>query len=260
MSQQIFSELVNKAKQLYQFSLEDLQRGHWSSYDRHLSDYNRLLQEAYQYNLCVELLPISPVPKWYKRSLPLPSTIEKAKLEEIVQKAQAIYEVLKNVLLAPAESDKDISWAMSRIQRICDKLHLIVKHLEREYHGRRMDPITNEYDLQWLLQGILSLDFDDVRAEEWTPSHSGGSARMDFLIPSYAIALETKMTRKGLDDKKIGEELIIDLARYQEHPNCRILNCFIYDPDNYLRNARGLERDIENMSTQKLIVKVFARP
>ena len=104
------------------------------------------------------------------------------------------------------------------------------------------------------------MDFDDVRSEEWTPSHAGGSARMDFLVHPYKIAVEIKMTRKSLGDREVGEELLIDVARYKEHPKCRFLYCFVYDPGRVIRNARGLESDIRSQSSEKLNVELSVRP
>ena len=53
--------------------------------------------------------------------------------------------------------------------------------------------------------------------------------RVDFLLKQGQIVLEIKKTRKGLDKKKLGEELIIDIARYKTHPDCKSLICFAYD-------------------------------
>jgi len=52
------------------------------------------------------------------------------------------------------------------------------------------------------------------------------------------------MTREGLNDKVVGEQLIIDIANYKKHPNCKQLFCFVYDPDGRIRNPRGLEIDL----------------
>ena len=42
---------------------------------------------------------------------------------------------------------------------------------------------------------------------------------MDFLLKDDEISIEVKMTRDGLKDKELGEQLIIDIAKYKEHPN-----------------------------------------
>jgi hypothetical protein len=55
--------------------------------------------------------------------------------------------------------------------------------------------------VQDLIRGLLRIFLNDIRPEEWTPSHAGKSARMDFLMPEVETVLETKMTRKGPGEK-----------------------------------------------------------
>ena len=82
---------------------------------------------------------------------------------------------------------------------------------------------------------------------------------MDFLLKDSEIAIEVKMTRKGLKDKELGEQLIIDIANYKQHPNCKKLYCFVYDPDCLIRNPRGMEKDLEALD-KDFPVKVYIRP
>lgn len=93
--------------------------------------------------------------------------------------------------------------------------------MRRRHSSRSTLEVTDEYDVQDLLNAILRLHFDDVRPEEWTPSYAGGNNRMDFLLKDDEISIEVKMTRDGLKDKELGEQLIIDIAKYKEHPNCK---------------------------------------
>ena len=67
------------------------------------------------------------------------------------------------------------------------------------------------------------------------------------------------MTRDGLKDKELGEQLIIDIAKYKEHPNCKSLYCFVFDPNGHIRNPCGLERDLTG-EHDSLAVKVYIRP
>ena len=117
-----------------------------------------------------------------------------------------------------------------------------------------------EYDVQDLLSALLVLYFDDIRSEEWTPSYAGKSARMDFLLKNEKIVVEVKMTRKGLADKEIGDQLIIDIERYKEHPDCDILICFVYDPEGRITNPQGLSRDLQSQSKDDLKVIVLINP
>lgn len=142
---------------------------------------------------------------------------------------------------------------------VFDNFHNCARQLKRRHSERATLEITDEYDVQDLLQALLRLHFTDVRAEEWTPSYAGGSNRMDFLVKEEEIVIEVKMTRAGLKDKELGEQLLIDIAKYKQHPNCKSLYCFVYDPDGHVRNPRGLEKDLETVE-KTINIKVFIRP
>jgi len=119
--------------------------------------------------------------------------------------------------------------------------------------------VEDEYDVQDLLHALLTLYFDDIRPEEWTPSYAGGSSRMDFLLKKEQIVLEVKKTRKGLGAKELGEQLLIDIQKYKEHPDCSTLFCFVYDPEGRIANPRGIENDL-NKTYNGLPVKVLITP
>lgn len=145
------------------------------------------------------------------------------------------------------------------LEIIFNRFYITAKQLQRRHDGRETLIIADEYDVQDLLNSLLLLHFEDVRPEEWTPSYAGGSKRMDFLLKDAEIAIEVKMTRKGLKDKELGEQLIIDIANYKQHKECKCLYCFVFDPDGYIRNPRGLEKDLQTLD-KELPVKVFIRP
>ena len=133
------------------------------------------------------------------------------------------------------------------VLRLCIRFHEVAKQLRIRHGNRTIFDIQDEYDVQDLMHALLRVFFEDVRHEEWTPSYAGGAARMDFLLPDEQTVLEVKKTRNGLGSKEIGEQLIIDIARYQQHPKCKQLICFVYDPDGRTSNARGLEKDLSKM-------------
>lgn len=119
--------------------------------------------------------------------------------------------------------------------------------------------IKNEYGVQHLFHALLQLYFNDIIAEAATPNYAGGSAKIDFLLRPEKIGVETKMSRSGLDAKKLGDELIEDIARYKAHPDCKILICFVYDPEGLIDNPIGIENDLNRLS-QEMDVYVFIRP
>ncbi len=150
--------------------------------------------------------------------------------------------------------------ALQGVLNICKRFNVIAKQLESRHDSRDTITISDEYDVQDLLHSLLRLHFDDVRREEPTPSFAGGSARIDVLIKSARIVIEAKMTRSNLKDKEIGNELLQDIARYKEHPDCSVLVCFVYDPLRLLKNPRGLEADLEKESSDRLAVKAIVTP
>lgn len=146
------------------------------------------------------------------------------------------------------------------INQICEKFHLVVKQLKQRYNDRLTFEVDDEYDVQNLLHSLLVIFFDDIRPEEWVPSYAGSSKRTDFLLKDENFVVEVKKTRKGLKAKELGEQLIIDIANYKGHPNCKILYCFVYDPDGYIANPRGIENDLNSDDkAMKVIVKIIPK-
>jgi len=150
--------------------------------------------------------------------------------------------------------------ASQLIERLFNRFQLVARELQNRWGSRSVFKIENEYDVQDLLRSLLKIFFDDIRPEEWTPSYAGSSSRMDFLLKDEGIVIETKKTRKNHGDKEIGEELIIDIAHYSQHADCKTLICFVYDPEGFIKNPRGLESDLSKSSNPNISVKVFIRP
>jgi hypothetical protein len=134
--------------------------------------------------------------------------------------------------------------AFKAVQSLCLRFHSVVRQLRSRHDGRPSFGVEDEYDVQDLLHALLRLHFDDIRPEEWTPSYAAKSSRMDFLLKKEKVVIEVKKTRKGLDAKRLGDELIIDMARYRNHSDCNTLICFVYDPENRISNPAGLESDL----------------
>ncbi|WP_291076068.1 hypothetical protein [Hyphomonas sp.] len=133
-----------------------------------------------------------------------------------------------------------------------DLLAILVRGLPRAMYplshrrkGAESLTFSNEYDVQDLLHAMLRPWVADVRAEEFTPSYAGASTRMDFLLPGHSTVIETKFVRNGAHAKRIGDELIIDIAHYAAHPDCKYLWCVVYDPDCLIKNVGGLMSDLE---------------
>jgi hypothetical protein len=137
-----------------------------------------------------------------------------------------------------------------RIIALCRRFPLLVQRLQQRQRGRLPFTVKDEYDVQDLLHGILKLHFDDVRPEEYTPSHAGAASRVDFLLPLERIVVEAKMTRPSLKHKEVVDELIIDATRYSKLGSVDTLICLIYDPGRYFVNPKAAETDVEAASTR----------
>ena len=132
------------------------------------------------------------------------------------------------------------------VVQLCRRFPLLVGQLSNRYSGRPTFDINDEYDVQDLLRGTLQLHFDDVRPEEWNPSYGGVQSRSDLLLKPERLVIETKMTRKGLGQRELVQQLIVDKAQYRGHPDCGTLVCFVYDPNHRLPNPTAIERDLSD--------------
>lgn len=146
--------------------------------------------------------------------------------------------------------------ALEVIERIARRFNLVAHQLKKRYGSRDILVISDEYDVQNLFEALLKLYFDDVRAEEWTPSYAGRSSRINFLLKPEEIVVEIKKTRNTLKAKELIDELIIDKERYRSHPNCKALIAFVFDPDKHIANPKGIEADLSEIEGN-MIVKVF---
>ena len=144
------------------------------------------------------------------------------------------------------------------LENLFNKFHKIARQLRTRYSDRPSLNISDEYDVQDLLHALLLLHFDDVRAEEWTPSYAGGCVRVDFLLKDIQTVIEVKKTRESMSAKDLGEQLIIDIEKYKTHPDCKKLYCFVYDPEGLLGNPTGIINDLE--SSHENFLKVFIKP
>ena len=145
------------------------------------------------------------------------------------------------------------------IELLCMYFHSVVRQLRVRHSDRSTLDVTDEYDVQDLLHALLRIHFRDIRPEEWTPSYAGNSSRMDFLLKPEKTVIEVKMTRKSMSDKDLVDQLIVDLTRYENHPDCEMLVCFVYDPDGRIGNPNAIISDLEG-NKRGLPLRVFIYP
>lgn len=162
----------------------------------------------------------------------------------LMEQRQALAIARQAIEFANEEAD------VALVERIGRGLPRMVVSLgERD---RKRDPfeVADEYDIQDLLAAVLRDLFEDVRPEDPSPKRAGASTRIDFVLKREQIVVEAKMTRQGLSEREVADELIEDTERYRAHPDCRTLVAIVYDRDRRISNARGLEDDLRKDSPE----------
>lgn len=154
--------------------------------------------------------------------------------------------------------------ALEKIELICNRFHTICKSLRtrRREKDSSKDPILveDEYDAQYIFEALLHIFFDDVCPEAWTPKYAGKSSRIDFELSDEEITIELKMTRHGLDDAAVADQLIIDLERYRSPDRHRYVVCFVYDTDERIRHPVKLCKDLNERHNGEATVIIKPQP
>lgn len=235
-----------------------------------LQDVEKLLSNQHSDQLGFYYVELTQFKNWARRALLFlqtnypnhPQTKDFEKMVKQEDNSSGNCEDMRSVLLAfeavQPTNVVDLDYK-TVLETIFLKFHLVARQLMRRHDKRETLVIKDEYDVQDLLEALFRLYFDDIRAEEWCPSYAGSSKRMDFLLKNEEVVVEVKMTRNNLDDKKIGEQLIIDIENYKKHPNCKQLFCFVYDPDGRIRYPGALEKDL-NRKTDEIEVYTYICP
>lgn len=159
----------------------------------------------------------------------------------------------------PISTAQDQRKLLDALDQLVLRFHAVVVQLRDRHDGRATLDVTDEYDVQDLIHALLRLHFDDIRSEEWVPSYAGSASRTDFLLPQIDTVVEIKKTHRGLTPKTVGEQLIVDIAKYKKHPQCRRLVCFVYDPEGRIANPAGIENDL-NLGDHGIEVRVSILP
>lgn len=147
---------------------------------------------------------------------------------------------------------------MFMLERLCSRFHLVAQQLHARHDHRATLHVEDEHDVHDLLRALLTLEHDDVRIEEWTPSYAP-SPRQDFVLQLAHIVTIAKMTRRDWGAQALAEQLAVDAQKYRAHPDCKTLVCFVYDPDGHLADARQIEHALSG-EKDGLAVRVIIAP
>ena len=252
------NEILIDAEVLLQSAEDDYSKKQYAAYEDYLNETNKLIEKINSLGLPNNGISfLQQVPPEQKAYMGIGSDAEIAKHREIINTLKKIIKRHNNV---PSASPNDTTKAEEILRLLFLKFHLVARQLRNRHSSRPTLDVEDEYDVQDLLHSLLKIHFSDIRPEETTPSYAGGAKRLDFLLKDEQIVIEVKKTRKDLNDKKIGEELIIDISTYNSHPDCKKLFCFVYDPDGRINNPSGIETDLQKLSSDKLEVRIFVYP
>jgi hypothetical protein len=220
-----------------------IERQSWAACPRLVANFNRLLEAAGCLGVS-QVEPIEPVPEDQRGYLGISgSDAEKDKLSEIATQTSRLLNRLNAKIPGQSQNSAQTD-PVATLKRLCESFHAFVLKLATRREKRPPLVVDDEYDAQYLIYALLTLFFDDIRPEEYTPSSGGKSTRMDFLMKTETVVLEVKVAREGHTDKEIADELYADIGRYPAHPACKTLVCFVYDPDQVMKNPVGFERDL----------------
>lgn len=137
--------------------------------------------------------------------------------------------------------------AVSHVERIFDRFGVVVRQLGERQRDKAPLCINDEYDVQYILQSLLRIYFDDVRAESHTEQHSTVNPRVDFLLETHGIGIEVKLASESMSKKRILTDFSKDKEQYRNSSKIETLLCFVYDPEHIIKNAPELESDLEGI-------------
>jgi hypothetical protein len=149
--------------------------------------------------------------------------------------------------------------ALEQLRKVCLRFHAVARQLRLRKDYRATLEVEDDYDLQDLLCALLKLEFDEVGTDEWTPPYAGGGPRTGFLLHGDRVAVIAKKTRPGLTATDLADQLTADSARYTSRDRCRVLFCFIYDPEGRIGSPKRLETDLTSVS-DRFMIDVLVAP
>lgn len=263
MSKQQIAHLKSLREELAQISIEPYPASPWANVQAWIAKATPLIRRDWGSSL-KDFQQVTTEPRWLKIAGVVGESLNrakwKAKKDTTENAIQRILGFIDGLIALEVDTSPDTKNARADVEFLCRRFSVFARQLGKRDRGRPPIEVQDEYDVQYLLHALLKVYFDDIRAEEWTPSYAGGASRVDFLLKKDDIVIEAKKTRAALTDRKIGEQLLIDIARYKSHPDCATLLCFVYDPEHRIGNPKGLETDLSGASSDDLTVIVIIEP
>ncbi|WP_436761447.1 hypothetical protein [Streptosporangium sp. V21-05] len=94
------------------------------------------------------------------------------------------------------------------------------------------------------MANLLLVTESRMSSLDFSPDRAGTRSRIDFVLKSERIVIETKTTRRAPGKKDVAEELIVNIERPEGHPDRGALIALVCDPEHRIDNPHGFERDL----------------
>lgn len=129
------------------------------------------------------------------------------------------------------------------IARICQRLPQTARIIgARSRKGKQGFEITDEYDVQDLLHGVIRAYVKYSVQEDPLPKQAAAkSGRADLSIEELGVLIEIKYARGPDDQRRIFEEYSQDLVLYAKWPHLKTLIFMIYNSGD-LRDPEAFEK------------------
>lgn len=137
------------------------------------------------------------------------------------------------------------------VLRALESIAIAARRLSDRAHGRPPFVVEKEYDVQDLTEIALRGAAIDVVREEWTPKRAGSAKRIDLVVPSLEAVIECKIVRDKSHARSIADELRIDFECYHDHPSCKTLYAYIYDPARHISDPVQFCRDLNGVRRKR---------
>jgi hypothetical protein len=127
---------------------------------------------------------------------------------------------------------------------IFNNFSLFYQQIQKRHNNRQTIKIIDEYDVQDIIHAILRLFLSDIRKEVYNLQYLGKSTRIDLILNQENIGIEIKYADGTNPERRISDELLVDINHYKENGNCKKLYFFIYNPHGSFNNPPRIYKRI----------------
>jgi hypothetical protein len=140
--------------------------------------------------------------------------------------------------------EEDQTDTIGRLRKICSAFHRVTRQLRQRRDERQTLEVEDERDVLDLLHTLLCIEYNNIEAEEWSPTYANGATRTDLWLKNEGVVIIAKKTKQGIGVKALTHQVSVDFEQYGTHPDCKLMFCFIYDPEGRIGHPKGLEADL----------------